>query len=72
MSLDKSIKSGKERRKKYRGSASFSYHCRNHNPKRGVQCPACVDNRTFSNRRREESASEQIRDDRTTVRADDS
>lgn len=56
MSLDKAIKSGKEHRKPFYGSASFSYHCRNHNPKRGVQCNACVANRTHSNKKRELSA----------------
>ena len=40
MSLDKAIKSGKEKRKPYKGSKSFDNHCRNNN-----WCPACRENR---------------------------
>lgn len=41
MTLDKAIKSGKEKRKKYRGSKAFDRSCRNHG-----DCPACFSNRT--------------------------
>jgi len=60
MSFNKAIASGKEYRKPFRGSASFSYHCRNHNPKRGQQCQACVDNRTHKNTRRLVASLEQV------------
>jgi succinate dehydrogenase/fumarate reductase-like Fe-S protein len=36
MSLDKAIKHGKEKRKEYRGSASFSQSCRDNT------CPYCA------------------------------
>ena len=40
MSLDKAIKSGKEKRKEYYDSRSFAPQCRNNKG-----CPACVSNR---------------------------
>lgn len=40
MSLDKAIKSGKEHRKQYYGTKSFSKECRNHG-----SCPVCRENR---------------------------
>lgn len=40
MSLDKSIKSGKEHRKQYRGSKAVDSTCRNHG-----SCKHCRDNR---------------------------
>ncbi len=39
MSLDKSIKSGKEHRKPYRGSKAFDPHCRD------ARCPYCYNNK---------------------------
>jgi len=50
MSLDKSIKSGKDKRKEFRGSARFDKSCR-HGSKNA--CPYCEGNRTFRNRRNE-------------------
>lgn len=48
MSLDKAILSGKEYRKKYRGSKQFDHSCRNHGG-----CPYCENNRTHNNKVRE-------------------
>lgn len=42
MSLDKSIKHGKEHRKQYRGSKAFDPSCRNHG-----SCKYCENNRLF-------------------------
>jgi len=53
MSLDKSIKSGKEKRKKYRGSKAVDCTCRN-----GGTCPWCIGNRQYKNKKREESAND--------------
>jgi len=50
MSLEKSIASGKERRKPYRGTARFDKSCR-HGAKN--PCPYCEGNRTFKNKRNE-------------------
>lgn len=60
MSLNKAIESGKERRKPYRGGGAVSGHCANHNPRKGVQCPACVGNRTHKNRKRHLSSEDQL------------
>ncbi len=46
MSLDKSIKHGKEHRKPFRGSARFDRSCRT-----GGDCPYCIGNRTHKNRK---------------------
>lgn len=43
MSLDKAIAHGKERRRGFRGSASFDVTCRNHG-----SCGRCRGNRLFS------------------------
>lgn len=43
MSLDKSIKSGKEHRKPYRGAKEVSDSCRNHG-----SCDYCKGNRTYN------------------------
>ena len=51
MSLDKSIKSGKEHRKQYRGSKNFSYSCRNHK-----SCKVCEGNRTYQSNKAKEEA----------------
>lgn len=50
MALDKSIASGKEHRKPYRGSKAFSMGCRD------GSCKTCLSNKTHRNRRREESS----------------
>lgn len=46
MSLNKAIEHGKEKRKKYYGSKSFDYSCRNHGG-----CPCCYGNRTHKYRK---------------------
>lgn len=56
MSLDKAIRSGKEKRKPYRKAAAVDGHCANHNPKKGQQCPWCVANRLYANKKREEQS----------------
>ena len=47
MSLDKSIKFGKERRKPYRGIKAYCKMCRNHG-----SCDYCRDNRLYNNKKR--------------------
>lgn len=47
MSLEKAIKYGKEKRKKYRGGKSVAPSCRNHGG-----CPWCEGNRSYSTRKR--------------------
>lgn len=46
MALDKSIRSGKEKRKQYYGSKSFDCTCRNHG-----SCPYCKENRLYKNKK---------------------
>lgn len=46
MGLEKSIKSGKERRKQYRGAKGVDRSCRNHG-----SCPYCEENRRYRERR---------------------
>ncbi len=48
MSLDKAIKSGKERRKRYYGTKAIDPSCRNHG-----SCPVCRDNRLHKFKKRE-------------------
>lgn len=57
MSLDKSIQSGKEKRKPYRGSKAFDCTCRNHG-----SCPYCLDTRTKKFREQDKSAKEEIKE----------
>ena len=47
MSLDKAIKSGKEKRKQPYGSKAIDPSCRNHG-----DCPACQGKRKYKNERR--------------------
>jgi hypothetical protein len=47
MSLDKAINSGKEKRKKYRGSKAVDASCRNHGG-----CPACKMSREYKIKKR--------------------
>lgn len=54
MSLDKSISSGKEKRKKYRGAKAIDHTCRNHG-----SCSYCESNRKYSTRKRLISAKDQ-------------
>lgn len=65
MSLNKSIASGKEHRKEYRGAKAVDRTCRNHGGYRGGaanQCPWCLDNRTYSDKKREQEAWQRIAD----------
>jgi hypothetical protein len=48
MSLDKAIKHGKEKRKKYYGSKDFDCSCRNNKG-----CPVCRENRLHKHRKQE-------------------
>ena len=54
MSLDKAIKSGKEKRKPYRKSKAVDSTCRNHG-----SCPWCMNNRTYKHRKQEQKTKEQ-------------
>lgn len=49
MSLNKAIKSGKEKRKPYRGAKRVSKSCQNHG-----SCEYCLSNRLYKNRKRKE------------------
>lgn len=60
MSLDKSIASGKDKRKPYRKSKAFDRLCRNHGG-----CPACLSNRKHAIRKTEAKAN--INDDAKVV-----
>lgn len=51
MSLEKSIKSGRERRKPYRGAKAFDKTCRNHG-----RCQWCRDDRLHGRKVAEERA----------------
>ena len=51
MSLDKSIRSGKERRNEYRGAKAVDSTCRNHG-----SCSWCKGNRTHKNDKRQVAA----------------
>ena len=57
MTLDKSIQSGKERRKPYRGAKSIDSTCRNHG-----SCEWCRRNRAHKNKKRELAAEWELRD----------
>lgn len=59
MSLDKAIKSGKEKRKISRGGKAISNGCRNHGT-----CPYCEGNRKHNTNKRLLSADEQLEEDR--------
>jgi hypothetical protein len=48
MGLEKSIASGQERRKSYKGSKLYDRSCRNHGG-----CPYCESNRLHKHKRRE-------------------
>lgn len=50
MSLDKAIKSGKEKRKPYYDSRRFDHTCRNHG-----SCKWCEGNRTYNNKKKLQS-----------------
>ena len=55
MSLNKSIQSGKEHRKPYRGTKDKDYTCRNHG-----SCGWCKGNRTHKNDKRELAAEQEL------------
>ena len=55
MSLEKSIKSGKEKRKQYYGSKSFDHTCRNHG-----SCSWCLSSRTIQINRENARSKDQI------------
>ena len=57
MSLDKAIKHGKERRKKYYRTRSSG--CRNHG-----DCSVCQENRNYANKKREMESEERMNDER--------
>ena len=57
MSLDKSINSGKERRKPFRGSKRFDRTCRNHG-----SCDYCKGNRLYSTKKALDEAKEKIKE----------
>ena len=57
MSLDKSIQSGKEHRKPYRGAKAVDATCRNHG-----SCKWCEGNRTHKNDKRELAAEQELRE----------
>ena len=48
MTLDKSIDSGKEKRKQYKGAKSIDKQCRNHG-----SCPWCEGNRIYKVKKKE-------------------
>lgn len=51
MSLNKAIKSGKEKRKPYRGAKRVSKSCQNHG-----SCEYCLSNRLYKNKKRKEKS----------------
>ncbi len=55
MSLEKSIKHGKEHRKPLRGSQRFDWSCRNHG-----SCSWCKDSRTFQFHKEELRTEDQV------------
>lgn len=57
MSLNKSIQSGKEHRKPYRGAKSIDATCRNHG-----SCEWCHGNRTYRNDKRELVEEQELRE----------
>lgn len=60
MALDKAIRSGKEKRKPFHGSAAFDASCRNgdRNP-----CPYCVSDRTIKSQKNRIKERELLDDD---------
>lgn len=60
MSLNKAIEHGKEHRKEYTHAQAVDRTCRNHGGRSGgskKQCPWCLGNRLYKNKKREEKAS---------------
>ena len=54
--LDKSIRSGREHRKPYRGSKAFDATCRNHG-----SCDWCKGNRQYKNNMQRKAADDELR-----------
>ena len=57
MSFDKSIQSGKEHRKPYRGAKAIDATCRNHG-----SCEWCHRNRTHKNDKRELATEQELKE----------
>lgn len=57
MSLNKSIKHKKEKRKEYRGSKKWDKTCHNHGA-----CGYCKNNRTYKNRKAEQKANQKLKE----------
>lgn len=57
MSLDKTIQSGKEHRRPYRGAKAIDRTCRNHG-----SCEWCHGNRIHKNDKRELAAEQEMRE----------
>lgn len=57
MSLDKSIASGKDRRKQYKGTKRIDCTCRNHG-----SCTYCRSNRTYKNQKKLEKAIDKMKE----------
>lgn len=57
MSLDKSIDSGKEHRKQFRGAKRIDRTCRNHG-----SCDYCKGNRLYSTKKTLDEAKEKIKE----------
>ena len=66
MSLRKAIEHGKEHRKEYTHAQAVDRTCRNHGGRSGgskKQCPWCLGNRTYRDRKLKEKAEERLRND---------
>lgn len=57
MGLDKSIQSGKEHRKPYRGVKAIDATCRNHG-----SCERCHGNRIYKNKKRKLASEQRLKD----------
>lgn len=57
MSLDKSIQSGKEHRKPYKGSKASDATCRNHG-----SCERCYGNRIYKNEKRNLASEQRLKE----------
>jgi len=57
MSLDKAIKHGKEKRKRYRGAKSVDQTCRNHGSDDYAK-----GNRQYKNKKREDAANDKMKE----------
>ena len=62
MSLNKSIESGKEHRKQYRGAKRVDSTCRNHGT-----CPYCEENRTYQSRKLKEKIVSELKESKNAI-----